>query len=193
MLSTNWSLKSNSFLFCYRGSLERPRRVFVSFVASVQNMPMVTTPYSCAVFPSALTDGHRATIQLPGNMKAAFWSSSAACQVKPHKSRVTTHVAVQPTADSHAYAEPPFVQWSSRPLSWLQVKAFIIWSYPSKRLCVYTALCTRGSLACRDAPDECKTPFCLAKDMPCYCIWFRRSQMFTTSISCNDKCFHNSY
>lgn len=158
---------------------------------------MVTTPYSCTEVSLALTDGHRATIQLPGNMKAAFWSSSAVCQVRPHKSKVTAHVALQATANAHAYAEPQLLQWSSRSLSWLQVKAFIVRSYPRKRAaCLYSTLHKRkpgSGLAFTDAPDQCKTPFYLAKDVPHYCIWFRRSQMFTTSISCSDKCFHSSY
>lgn len=62
-------------------------------------------------------------------------------------------------------------------------------------MCLHSPLHKRkpgSGLACRDAPDQHKTPFCLAKDMPRYCIWFRRSQMFTTSINCSGKCFHNS-
>lgn len=104
----------------------------------------VTTPHSCTEGSPALTDGHRATIQLPGNMKAAFCSSSAACQIKPPKSKVPAHVAFQATANACAFPEP---QRSSRSASWLQVKAFIIRSHPSKGLCVYIARCTRGSLA----------------------------------------------
>lgn len=149
-----------------------------ALVASTQIMPTRTAPRSCTEASWALTDGRRATIQLTGNMKAALQSSSAACQAKPQKSKVTAHVVLEVTPNARAYAEPQLLQQSSSSRGWPQVKAFIIRSQPREGLRVYRALCTGGSLAQgwhAEMPQITARPFCLAKLGPRCCAWFRRS------------------